>query len=195
MAPKPQYSVSFVDFNKDWDDLFLTYWDAWKSPLQAVGRLTFADIGKGGPQEAKSFDATKQAFRLAAQKNAGQRWVKVEDLNREGPGLSRIVGGGAWTEYADNPFRSLDFRGDRAVMKIPEPPSPGFLPGSECYDLSREFYTQMWSRRPKYMRTAHVYGQAIWTISEYRQLGATGAMMEFWTGEIDKLGVEAYRNA
>ncbi len=154
MAPACTLVVSAVNFDLDWDDFFLTYWDSWKTPLQAVGQLTFANIGKGGPDETSSFAAIKQQYLAAARANPDQHWLKVEDRSRKSQGLSCIVGGGVWMHCRENPLRcEIQSRnvGEEQLQGI----SNGFKPGSEYYDLAREFYSQLWSWRPRLMSTAH----------------------------------------
>ena len=152
MAATSTLVVSVVNFDTDWDDFFCTYWDSWKAPLQAVGQLTFANIGKGGPDEARSFAATKQKYLAAARSNPDQHWLKVEDPGRKSQGLSCIVGGGAWTHYRENPFRR---RLQSRHTNEEELPANGFEPGSEYHGLARELYSQLWSWRPRLMSTAH----------------------------------------
>ncbi|KAF3067452.1 putative gnat family protein [Daldinia childiae] len=189
MTSPPNFVVSPVDYDKDWDDLFTTYWDSWKEPLQAVGQLTFSGIGVGGPQEAEAFAATKQAYLAAALANPNQHWVKIEDPSRVSRGLCPIIGGGGWTEYQENPFRAHSEVANQGCNRLL---GPGFEAGSERYHLSAELYMQLWSWRPRMMKTAHVYGQALWVIPEYRHLSATACGMDYWIRRIDELGVESY---
>lgn len=143
--------VSRVDFENDWDDLFATYWDSWKTPLQAVGQLTFAGLGGGSQEEAASFAQTKREYLAAAKANPHQVWLKVEDPSREHEGLPRIVGGGAYTLHAENPFAAEDQQLNTEIRL----PGPNYRPGSERYGLVQEFYSQMWSWRPKLMQRPH----------------------------------------
>ncbi|KAI1805809.1 hypothetical protein F4811DRAFT_551465 [Daldinia bambusicola] len=152
MTSTPNFVVSPVDYDKDWDALFATYWDSWKQPLQAVGQLTFSGIGVGGSQEAEAFVATKQAYLVAALANPNQRWVKIEDPSRVNRGLCPIAGGAGWTEYQDNPFRAHYEAADPGCSGLL---GPGFEAGSERRRLSAELYAQLWSWRPKMMKTAH----------------------------------------
>ncbi|KAJ2988556.1 hypothetical protein NUW58_g3913 [Xylaria curta] len=163
MARTPKYIVTVADLDKDWDSLFVTYWDSWKTPLQAVGQLTFVGIGTGGEAEEAAFAATKQHYLAEARANPNQQWVKVEDPEHEGQGLNPIVGGGIWTLYQDNPFRSYASQ----VEEGPKLTGPDFEPGSERHRLRRELYAQMQSWRPRLMATAHAC-------------------------VVDKLGMEAY---
>ncbi|KAI0102109.1 hypothetical protein GGR51DRAFT_562780 [Nemania sp. FL0031] len=77
MAQPPKYAVTLADLDKDWECLFSTYWDSWKTPLQAVGQLTLVGIG-----------TTK------ARSNPAQKWVKIEDPERERRGPDPIIRGG-----------------------------------------------------------------------------------------------------
>ncbi|GAP91497.1 putative GNAT family acetyltransferase [Rosellinia necatrix] len=192
MAQSPKYIVTLVDFDKDWDSLFATYWDSWKTPLQAIGQLTFVGIGTGGQMEEAAFEAAKRHYLAEARSNTSQEWVKVEDPERESRGLDRIVGGGIWTLHRENPFRAHVPQADVEDLNLP---GPDFERGSERYRLRRELYTQMWSWRPKMMGTAHAYGHGLWVLPEYRRKGASEAVMDYWVGVIDDLGMEAYLEA
>ncbi|KAF2967230.1 hypothetical protein GQX73_g6332 [Xylaria multiplex] len=192
MSQPPKYTVTAVDFDKDWDSLFATYWDSWKTPLQAAGQLTFVGIGTGGQAEKAAFTATKRHYLAEARSNPNQVWVKLEDPERESRGLNRIIGGGIWTVYRENPFRASASRIDVEGLKLT---GPDFEVGSERYHLRRELYTQMWSWRPKLMATAHVYGQGLWVLPEYRHKGGAEAVMNHWVGVVDDLGMEAYLEA
>ncbi|KAI1130733.1 hypothetical protein F5Y10DRAFT_235062 [Nemania abortiva] len=192
MAQSPNYIVTPADLNKDWDSLFSTYWDSWKTPLQAVGQLTFVGIGTGGQTEESSFAATKQHYLAEARSNPAQKWVKIEDPERERRGLDPIIGGGIWTLHQDNPFRA---RVSHTRPEGPKLPGPDFEPGSERHGLRRELYAQMWSWRPTMMATTHAYGQGLWILPEYRRKGASEAIMDYWLKIIDDLGMEAYLEA
>ncbi|KAI0174126.1 hypothetical protein BJ166DRAFT_620683 [Pestalotiopsis sp. NC0098] len=194
MSNIERFVVSPVDFDQDWDDLFSTYWDSWKSPLQATGQLTFAGIGVGGEEEAAAFSATKAEYLAAARADVDQHWVKVEDQARKARGLPMIVGGGAWTLHRSNPFRADNYlfhqgRGHDSDVKLP---GPGFEPGSERHSLAQQLYRQMWSWRPRLMGTAHIYGQALWVLPEYRKLGAAAILLEYWVNVMNESGLEAY---
>ncbi|RYP73133.1 hypothetical protein DL771_003769 [Monosporascus sp. 5C6A] len=192
MALTPNLVVSDVNFDTDWDDLFSAYWTSWKTPLQAVGQLTFPGIGKGGHEEATGFATTKQEYLAAARANPDQHWLKVEDLSRKSQGLSCIVGGGVWMHHRDNPFRSCSQGHPTDEEWLQRLPGNGFEPGSERDGLAREFYSQMWSWRQRLMTSAHAYGQGLWVIPEYRHLGAAAALMDSWTSTVDGLGLESY---
>ncbi|KAK9786401.1 putative GNAT family acetyltransferase [Seiridium cardinale] len=197
MSETGRFVASAVDFDRDWDALFYTYWESWKQPLQAAGQLTFAGIGKGGDEEAASFAATKKEYLAAARANPNQQWVKVEDLKPEIQGASAIVGGGAWTTHGSNPFRADHYQPKGRPNEEDEDeevnlPGPGFEPGSERHSLAQQFYRQLWSWRPKLMNAAHIYGQALWVLPAYRRTGAASAVMRHWTSAIDDSGLEAY---
>ncbi|KAI1214202.1 uncharacterized protein F4807DRAFT_118050 [Annulohypoxylon truncatum] len=187
MSSTPRFVISPVDFDRDWDELFLAYWDSWKKPLQAVGQLTFAGIGTGGLEEEASFAATKQEYLAAALANPDQDWIKIEDMDH------RIIGGAAWTQIRQGSDQRakhpMDVLGTRWL------PGPGFEPGSDRHELSRELYLQMWSWRPRIMNRPHVYGQALWVLPEYRHTGVAAQFMDFFVKVVDKLGLEAYLEA
>ncbi|PHH90387.1 hypothetical protein CDD83_3837 [Cordyceps sp. RAO-2017] len=177
MAPStPGLAVSDVDLERDWDELFATYWASWKSPLQAAGELTFSNLGRGGPEEAASFEAAKSTYLAAARADPDQHWIKVED-----PG-GGIVGGGCWT---------LCRHGAR--LALVQRPACGFETGSERDTLCRELYAQMRSRHLELMQDrTHAYGHGIWVLPDYRRGGAAAAVMNHWIEAVDKLGLEAY---
>ncbi|KAI0198296.1 hypothetical protein F4808DRAFT_436506 [Astrocystis sublimbata] len=190
--PQSKYLVTAVqDFDTDWDRLFATYWDSWKTPLQAVGQLTFVGIGTGGQTEESAFEAAKQHYLAEARANPNQTWLKLEDPERESRGLDEIIGGGIFTSHQDNPFRAQAQAGETDA-NVPTFTGPDFEPGSERHTLRRELYAQMWSWRPKLMATAHSYGMGMWVLPEYRHKGAAEAIMDYWTSACDDVGVEAY---
>ncbi|KAI1453655.1 hypothetical protein F4805DRAFT_442650 [Annulohypoxylon moriforme] len=191
MSSASRFVVSAVDFKKDWDELFSTYWDSWKKPLQAAGQLTFAGIGIGGLEEEVSFAATKKEYLAAALANPDQYWVKIEDIDCDNQDTHRIIGGGAWTHV-----RQESDQHAKHPMDVGEGthwlPGPGFEPSSERYELSRQLYRQMWGWRPRMMGRAHMYGQALWILPEYRNSGAAAQVLDNFVGLIDKLGLEGY---
>ncbi|ETS81318.1 hypothetical protein PFICI_06320 [Pestalotiopsis fici W106-1] len=189
-----RFVVSPVDFDRDWDDLFSTYWDSWKDPLQATGQLTFPRIGTGGKAEAAAFTATKIAYLAAARADVNQHWVKLEDGRRKSRGLSGIVGGGAWTLHRTNSFGAdhCPSREATATQEDVKLPGPGFEPGSERHGLMQQLYQQMWSWHPRMMNKAHIYGQALWVLPEYRKLGAAAVLMDYWVKMMNDSGLEAY---
>ncbi|KAI1116643.1 hypothetical protein F5Y14DRAFT_458702 [Nemania sp. NC0429] len=195
MTQTSKYIISEANLDEDWDDLFATYWDSWKQPLQAVGQLTFVGIGTGGETEEKAFVATKEQYLVAARENPDQSWVKIEDPARDGSGLSRIIGGGFWTLHRENPFRSHRFSQDQAISTGMTLPGPQFEAGTERDRLQKELYHQMGSWRPRLMSAAHAYGQGIWVLPEYRHKGAAEASMDYWMDKVDSLGIEAYLEA
>ncbi|KAI1261144.1 hypothetical protein F5Y18DRAFT_431445 [Xylariaceae sp. FL1019] len=185
------YKVSLANLDTDWDDLFFTYWESWKYPLQAVGRLTFVGIGTDSEAERASYNAIKQQYLAAARDNPDQSWLKIENPGRQTQDHSQIIGGGVWTLYRDNPFRAPNHDG----LDVPILPGPGFKAGTERDRLRKELYAQVGSWRRKHMATAHAYVQGLWVVPQYRHQGAAEAFMEFCTKKIDALGVEAYLEA
>lgn len=151
MALTSRFIVSNVDMDKDWDELFATYWDSWKQPLQAVGQLTFVGIGEGGQQEADSFAKNKEAYLAAARANPSQMWRKVEDVTLQQQGLPAIVGGGAFTQCRSLATSGQDQHQDSEIKL----PGPNYPPGSERHGLVQEFYSQMWGWRAKWMQKPH----------------------------------------
>lgn len=152
MASSHTLIVSEVNFDKDWDDLFLTYWESWKQPFQAVGRLTFAGIGEGGQVETDSFNQTKRAYLMAARASPNQIWRKVEDPCRRQRGLPTIVGGGAFTQFTGNPFTTTREKSETSGAELP---GAHYKSGSERHCLVQEFYRRMWSWRPRLMQRPH----------------------------------------
>lgn len=147
MSPTPRLVVSNVDLDKDWDELFATYWNSWKHPLQAVGQLTFAGIGEGGEREANSFAQNKEEYLAAARASPTQIWLKVEDMTRRLQGHPAIVGGGAFTQCITPPFPG---QGQPRESDI-QLPGPSYPSGSERHGLVQELYSQMWSWRSKWI--------------------------------------------
>lgn len=159
MAAKPDFHVSEIDFDKDWDDVFYTYWESWKDPVQVTGILTFAWLSEGSKLEATSYAAAKKDYLALARANPDTHWIKVEDHSLVGPGVNRIVAGGAWTHHRKNPFQELNNQGttnrqENTVSNITLP-GLGYPEGSERHQLMCEFYTQMWRWRPKMMARPH----------------------------------------
>ncbi|KAI0169963.1 hypothetical protein GGR52DRAFT_552377 [Hypoxylon sp. FL1284] len=189
MPPPQNFVISDANLERDWDDLFATYWNSWKTPLQASGELTFVGIGTGGTEEDASFAVTRQHYLATALANPDQHWIKIEARNCDGHGPRRIIGGLAWMHVRDTHWSSAQREPDLDRLGLP---GPGFDPGSERDGLSREFYAQMWRWRRRIMTTAHAYGQALWVLPEYRRTGAAMQLMDYWTHKIDELGLEAY---
>ena len=159
MAAKYDFHASRVDFDKDWDDMFYTYWESWKDPVQITGVLTFSWLGEGSELEATSYAAAKRDYLALARASPDTYWIKVEDRNLIGPGINRIVGGGAWTHHRKNPFQDLKTQENPKNEEDSAPnitlPGLGYPEGSERHRLMCQFYAQMWHWRPKMMTRPH----------------------------------------
>lgn len=157
MAVKSDFHVSKVDLDKDWDDLFHTYWESWKEPVQITGILTFAWLNEGGALEKRSYDAAKKDYLALARASPNMQWIKVEDSSLVGPGVNRIVAGGAWTYHPENPFRGRHQQasGGKEDIYNLKLPGLGYPAGSGRHRLMCELYSQMLSWRPKLMARPH----------------------------------------
>lgn len=146
-----------INSNKDWDELFATYWQSWKDPLQMTGLLTFPWLGEGNTREEESYEAAKQAYLDLARQNPDQRWVRILDnILADGP---RVVGGGAFTTHREAAFRgghgpsgpSFNIIDDDHAPPDITLPGLGYPVNSDRNVLMRQLYSQMWSWRPRIM--------------------------------------------
>ncbi|TGO59602.1 hypothetical protein BOTNAR_0159g00010 [Botryotinia narcissicola] len=193
MAIKPDFHVSYVDFDKDWDDLFFTYWESWKDPVQVTGVLTFAWLSEGGVLEKRSYESAKKDYLDLAISSPDMHWIKVEDRSLIGPGVNCIVAGGAWTQHRKDPFREHQHTAsDQEGIYNLKLPGLGYPVGSDRHRLMCEFYAQMLSWRPKMMARPHAHGQALWALPKYRRLGAAQLALDFFLQKTDDLGLETF---
>ncbi|KAI5863059.1 hypothetical protein GGS23DRAFT_568038 [Durotheca rogersii] len=194
MHGTPKFHAEPVDLGRqtDWDDLFATYWESWKDPLQVTGMLTFPWLGEDSPREKASYHAAKEAYLEQARQNPDQCWLKIED--RSVTGRTSIVGGGAFTivrEGAPKPNPSAN-NGDSGLPEI-KLPGLGYPANSERDILMRQFYLQMRSWHPRIMTDRpHLYGQALWVLPAFRHLGAAAVVMDYFTEKADALSVECF---
>ncbi|SPQ21217.1 5484286f-38bf-46be-85b9-cb144f630e3b [Thermothielavioides terrestris] len=186
---EPDFHCERIDVNddKEWDELFKTYWDAWKDPPQVTGLLTFPWLGEGGPREAAAYEAAKRGYQAEARANPNQHWIKIED--RALPGPHRIVGGGAYTTFPDGAFpdyaKTVAAPAQDEEDRLPDISLPGlgYPAGSERDSLMRQLYAQI---------TFPFHGHALWIMPAYRHLGAGAALLDFWLADVDRLGLESY---
>jgi hypothetical protein len=154
MTAKSDFRASNVDLDKDWDDMFYSYWESWKDPVQITGVLTFAWLGEADKREAASYEAAKKDYLALARASPDTFWVKVEDCRTR-----RIVAGGAWTRHRKNPFQESKIQGNKQTHENGVPnitlPGLGYSEGSERHILMCEFYAQMWHWRPQMMKKPH----------------------------------------
>ncbi|KAK5994341.1 hypothetical protein PT974_04815 [Cladobotryum mycophilum] len=156
--------VSVADLDKDWDELFASFWNSWESPFQAALILTLPGI------EARATD---------------QVWLKAEDPIRKSRGLSPIIGGISYTYIRDK-----SALGQRNIDH--QLPVSGFDPGSEQQELSRAFHSQLWDWHTQLMQGDHIYVGALWVRPECRRSGAAHLILNQLYAAADQLGTDIY---
>lgn len=98
MSPLRHIRALPVNLEKDWHELFSSFWSAWSTPRQAAMAATFPHIGEGGAKEATSFAMKKAQYLDFAKTGPGQQWIKLVDKEKA---PSSIIGGLCLTHWKD----------------------------------------------------------------------------------------------
>lgn len=190
--------VRVVDLDRDWNELFGSWWKAWSIPRQAPMVATFPHIGEGNDKEVAAFALKKAQYLASAKTSPGQMWFKLIDKEQSPP---PIVGGCCFTHWKD----------ENDPKNMPDKPYYGFAPGSQLRMMCEQLYGQLdsWHRRAmqgrehvcRFLSLSLVFllsdmwkidGHAMWILPEYRNLHAAPLMTDMYEQVIDELDVEAY---
>ena len=133
------FTVSKVDLDRDWDELFAAEWAAWMHPPQAIWELMFPIIGAAPDAEAQAIKKGSALQLEASRTDHYDQWIKVTDTD-----TGKIVAGALWKFYDSNPYRA-PFGEFDAV----------WFPQGELRDLCNSMFTQLRAWRPRTMATPH----------------------------------------
>lgn len=128
-----------VDLEKDWDELFQSFYTSWSDPVQPIAQLTFAHLGTNTTAERVAFESAKQDLLEEARASRETLfWIKCVDDK-----TNKIVGGMCYKHEPEWPS-------DHCFM-----PS-WFEEGSEMQRLSKGCYEELLKCRKRCMKREHM---------------------------------------
>lgn len=115
------------------------FWTSWRTPLQAVGELTFPHLGSNTPEERDSFLKTSHMLLQEAKQNPDTiYWAKCTEKDTK-----QIVGSLCYYHEKNWPEPAGSLRGF------------AFPPGSDKQILSDRFYDQLNEWRSRLLTEEH----------------------------------------